>query len=71
MKIRSDEEIDNYDEKQFLGEKDAMSQVDGFTLVDYIKSSVEILMNMKGEDEDGEDEQDDDVHLMVTPGRTQ
>ena len=27
-----------------------MREVDGFTLVDYIKSSIEILMNMKIED---------------------
>ena len=27
-----------------------MREVDGFTLIDYIKSSIEILMNMKIED---------------------
>lgn len=30
-----------------------MKEVDGFTLIDYIKSSVEILMNMKIEENDG------------------
>jgi hypothetical protein len=30
-----------------------MREVDGFTLIDYIKSSIEILMNMKIEDEPG------------------
>ena len=29
-----------------------MKDVDGFTLIDYIKSSVEILMNMKIEEND-------------------
>jgi hypothetical protein len=27
-----------------------MKEVDGFTLIDYIKSSIEILMNMKIEE---------------------
>lgn len=47
MKIRSDDEIDNYTEEQFRLEKKQMQEVDGFTLVDYVKSSIEILMNMK------------------------
>mmetsp|Transcript_15301 Transcript_15301/g.14880 ORF Transcript_15301/g.14880 Transcript_15301/m.14880 type:complete len:107 (+) Transcript_15301:235-555(+) len=53
VKIRSDEEIDNYTEEQFKKEKDALKEVDGFTLIDYIKSSVEILMNMKIEENEG------------------
>ena len=32
-----------------------MMHVDGFTLIDYIKSSIEILMNMRDE-EDGNDQ---------------
>jgi hypothetical protein len=50
VKIRSDDEIDNYTEEQFKQEKKQMREVDGFTLVDYIKSSIEILMNMKIEE---------------------
>lgn len=50
VKIRSDEEIDNYTEEQFKQEKELMKEVDGFTLIDYIKSSIEILMNMKIEE---------------------
>ncbi len=50
VKIRSDEEIDNYTEEQFKQEKKQMLEVDGFTLIDYIKSSIEILMNMKIEE---------------------
>ena len=45
--------IDNYNEDQFKKEKKQMQEVDGFTLIDYIKSSIEILMNMKI-DEGGE-----------------
>ena len=53
VKIRSDEEIDNYTEEQFRIEKEQMKEVYGFTLIDYIKSSIEILMNMKIEENDG------------------
>ena len=54
VKIRSDDEIDNYTEEQFKKEKELMKEVDGFTLIDYIKSSVEILMNMKIEENDNQ-----------------
>jgi len=53
VKIRSDDEIDNYTEDQFKQEKQSMMHVDGFTLIDYIKSSVELLMNMKIEENEG------------------
>jgi hypothetical protein len=33
--------------------KDRCADTDGFTLIDYIKSSIEILMNMKIEDGGG------------------
>ena len=53
MKIRSDEEIDHYNEAQYKLEKLEMQDVDGFTLVDYVKQSIEILMNMKMDGDDG------------------
>lgn len=59
VKIRSDEEIDNYTEEQFKEEKEQMKNVDGFTLIDYIKSSIEILMNMKIEENEGVNKHDD------------
>jgi hypothetical protein len=42
-----------------------MREVDGFTLVDYIKSSIEILMNMKIDDpnEDAGAKQKDPYNL--------
>jgi len=52
VKIRSDEEIDNYNEDFFKEEKEQMGHLDVFTLIDYIKSSIEILMNMKVEEQD-------------------
>lgn len=52
VKIRSDEEIDNYNEEFFKDEKHQLRELDGFTLIDYIKTSIEILMNMKVEEQD-------------------
>ena len=50
VKIRSDEEIDNYNEDVFKLEKKQMKNVDGYTLIDHIKSAIEVLMNMKAEE---------------------
>lgn len=47
MKIRSDEEIENYNKETFSKEKDELNDVDGYLLIDYIKQSIEMLMNMK------------------------
>ena len=47
VKIRSDDDIDNYGEKQFAKEKQELKHVDGFKIVDEIKKSIEILMNMR------------------------
>ena len=41
VKIRSDEEIDNYDKNQLSKEKADMKNHDGYKLIDLIKSSVE------------------------------
>jgi hypothetical protein len=60
VKIRSDDEIDNYTEEQFKIEKQQMLEVDGFTLIDYIKSSIEILMNMKIEEGGGPNDNEPD-----------
>jgi hypothetical protein len=43
-------QIDQYDEKALGAERQKLKDVDPFTIVEYIKSSVEILMNMKGDD---------------------
>jgi len=50
VKIRSNDEIDAYSKHIFQREKKEMDMVDGFTLIDYIKSSIEVLMNMKMEE---------------------
>ena len=50
VKIRSDDEIDAYNKDTFEIEKKELANVDGYHLIDYIKSSIEVLMNMKMED---------------------
>ena len=52
VKIRSDEEIDGYNEALFKHEKRELMDLDGFSLIDQIKQSIEILMNMKVEEQD-------------------
>jgi len=41
VKIRSDDEIDDYDKGKFEQEKKELAGVDGFTLIDNIKSAIE------------------------------
>ena len=50
VKIRSDDEIDDYGKDLFQREKEELKDVDGYKLVDQIKQSVEMLMNMKMDD---------------------
>lgn len=50
VKIRSDEEIENYNEAQYKFEKEQMRQMlDGYALVDHVKAAIEQLMNLKTE----------------------
>ena len=51
VKIRSDQEIDNYDESAFLREKDQLKDCDGYAIIDLIKNSVELLMHMRDEEQ--------------------
>jgi hypothetical protein len=52
VKIRNDEEIDAYDEDLFRLEKQEMTKLNGYQLVDMIKQCIEVLMNMKQEESD-------------------
>lgn len=47
VKIRSSDEIDGYDTNQFEKEREKLGQLSLLNIVEYIKSSIEILMNMK------------------------
>lgn len=55
VKIRSDEEIDGYGKDLFEKEKAEMTNVDGYNLIDLIKGSIEVLMNMRIDDGRGHD----------------
>jgi hypothetical protein len=53
VKIRTNDEIDLYDENRLEIEREKLrttNKVDELTLIDYIKLSIEIMMNMKYED---------------------
>ena len=50
VKIRSNEEIDTYNEDKLIKERTKLQQVSPFMILEYIKTSIEILMNMKMED---------------------
>lgn len=52
VKIRSDEEIDAYNKQKFEQEKKELKEVDGYSLIDYIKQSIEMLMNMKMDEQE-------------------
>ena len=62
VKIRSDEEIDAYGKDQFNEEKKQLGDICAYELIDNIKSSIEVLMNMKmeGTDEDVDGRYQDD-----------
>jgi len=49
VKIRSDDEIDAYNEGFFKKEKKELKKVNGFLLVDMVKAAIEMLMAMKME----------------------
>lgn len=44
-------QIDIYDESMLKQERDKLRDTDPFTILEYIKSSIEILMNMKMEEQ--------------------
>ena len=47
VKVRSNEEISTYDESMFDKEKEKLREVSPHVVLDYIRSSIEILMNLK------------------------
>eukprot|EP00347_Sterkiella_histriomuscorum_P012990 403366438 len=50
IKIRSTEELDRIDEDHLDKEKKKLLKQDGFQILEYIRSSIEIIMNLKIED---------------------
>jgi hypothetical protein len=53
VKVRPNEEIDHFGQEQFKKERERLLKFDSLTVLDYIKTSIEILMSLKGENTDG------------------
>ena len=77
VKIRSDEEIDDYNKDLFEKEKGELKDIDGYELIDFIKSSIEVLMNMKMDESETEerykrskfsDIDEPDIDVKLPPG---
>ena len=49
IKIRSTEELDNITEEILEEEKIRLESTSGFAVLDYIKTSIEMIMNLKVE----------------------
>jgi hypothetical protein len=50
IKIRSTEELDNITEEILEEEKTRLESATGFSVLEYIRTSIEIIMNLKVED---------------------
>lgn len=50
VKVRSKEEINDYDEDDLVKERENLYMTSPLDLINYIQTSVEILMNIKVED---------------------
>jgi protein associated with RNAse G/E len=50
VKVRSKDEISDYDEDDLLKERENLLMTSPLDLINYIQTSVEILMNIKVED---------------------
>ena len=50
VKVRSKDEINDYDEDDLLKERENLYMTSPLDLINYIQTSVEILMNIKVED---------------------
>ena len=52
VKVRSNDEIDRFSQDQLKKERERLLKFDSLTVLDYIKTSIEILMQIKGEGAD-------------------
>ena len=52
VKVRSNDEIDRFGQDQLKKERERLLKFDSLTVLDYIKTSIEILMQIKGEGAD-------------------
>ncbi|CDW74118.1 UNKNOWN [Stylonychia lemnae] len=54
VKIRNSEDIDNYNQDMLKEEKEQLKDIDPFIIIEYIKSSIEILLSLKLEEQERE-----------------
>jgi len=52
VKVRSNDEIDRFGQDQFKKERERLLKFDSLTVLDYIRTSIEILMQLKEEGND-------------------
>lgn len=50
VKVRSKDEINEYDEEELQKERETLYLISPTDLINYIQTSIEILMNLKVED---------------------
>lgn len=65
VKVRSNDEIDRFGQEQFKKERDRLLKFDSLTVLDYIKTSIEILMQIKGEGGDGKKETNNSIGAAI------
>ena len=61
VKVRSSDEIDRFGQDQFKKERERLLKFDSMTILDYIKTSIEILMQIKDESNDNNYKKDKDL----------
>jgi len=54
VKVRSTEDIENYTEEKLDEERETLLETDPLIIIDYIKTSIEILLNLKQEEDHAE-----------------
>ena len=59
VKIRSNDEIDMFESNQLAGERERLVQLDSLTVLDYIRTSIEILMHLRNTDDDKDNQKDE------------
>ena len=59
--MRSSDEIDRFGQDQFKKERERLLKFDSMTILDYIKTSIEILMQIKDESNDNNYKKDKDL----------
>jgi hypothetical protein len=54
VKVRSSDEITSYNQENLDKERDKLREINSLLIIDYVKSSIEILLNLKLEEQEAE-----------------